>query len=59
MPRYAYKCQNGHVYEEERSMHAEQKLINCSECGEKLNRDYSDLASTMRFRIRARGEKYE
>lgn len=60
MPRYAYKCHNDHKYEEERSIHADDTVDKCVECGEKLVRDYSELGSTMRIRVKqTRGEKYD
>jgi putative FmdB family regulatory protein len=59
MPIYAYKCANGHMHEEERSMHDESKLIVCPTCNEPLTRDYSSLGSALRIRFRGKGEKYE
>lgn len=38
MPSYDYTCPNEHPYTEVRSVHEDQKVTECPECGEKLIR---------------------
>lgn len=41
MPTYEYKCPDGHVYVEKRSITAEAERDTCPECDKPLNRVFS------------------
>lgn len=41
MAVYDYKCPNGHLYTEMRSITEDQKRIECEECGEVLKQVYT------------------
>lgn len=41
MPTYQYKCHNEHIHEEQRSIHENQKVRFCPECGAVLRPRYS------------------
>lgn len=46
MPSYDYTCEDDHVYTENRSIHEDQKVFNCPECGKSLNRIYTAIPAT-------------
>ena len=48
MPSYDYKCSNKHTYTETRSIKEDQKVTECPECGEELNRVFSPIPTTFR-----------
>lgn len=41
MALYDYKCPNGHLYTELRSITEEQRKTECEECGEKYKQVYT------------------
>lgn len=41
MPQYNYRCSNGHLYEEVRSILEDQKQKYCPECNAELKQAYT------------------
>ena len=46
MPSYDYTCKDKHVYTENRSIHEDQKVFNCPECGAELKRIFESTPVT-------------
>jgi len=46
MPSYEYICENGHTYIEVRSIHADQEVHECPECGANLKRVFESTPVT-------------
>ena len=46
MPRYEYNCENEHQYIEVRSIHEDQKVFQCPDCGADLKRVFESTPVT-------------
>lgn len=48
MPSYEYVCENEHTYTEVRSIHEDQQVSECPECGTELKRVFESTPVTFR-----------
>jgi putative FmdB family regulatory protein len=48
MSTYEYKCEEGHIYVETRSIKEEQKTTECPQCGKGLSRVWNTVSTILK-----------